>query len=137
MPQPPPCARCDYASSAIPRRSSRETFPTSSGWSRLMWASAFATSSSSVSPRTTWPHSQLISFAIVSPSVGQDAIVLERELDEPRGHCRLRLPVGLEAARLAGHAGHVELRAAGHQRVVRVPETSGPEPDEIVENRIA
>ena len=54
-----------YASSAIARRSSREILPTSSGWSRLTCSSALASSSSSVSPRTTRPHSQLISLAIV------------------------------------------------------------------------
>src|SRR5207253_1099138 len=74
----------DYASSAIASRSSRVTLPTSSGWSLVTCASAFASNSSSVSPRTTRPHSQLISFAMVSPlSNGADR------------HCRtssLRLP---------------------------------------------
>src|SRR5919108_4462509 len=54
----------------MPRRSSRESFPTMSGCSRLMCSSALRINSSSYAPRTTNPHSQLMTFAISPPSVG-------------------------------------------------------------------
>jgi hypothetical protein len=36
----------------------------------LMWSCARATSSSSLSPRMTCPHSQLMTRAIAPPSIG-------------------------------------------------------------------
>src|SRR5919201_1888133 len=102
-----------------------------------MCSSAFAISSSTVSPRTTWPHSQLISFAIAPPLVRQYPIVLERKRHQLRRQRRLRDAVRLEAARLARHSRDVEARPAGNERVVRLAQAARAESDEAVEHRLA
>src|SRR5664279_921887 len=78
--------RASYASSAMARMSSRDIFPTSSGWALPTCCSTFWTSSSLLAARMTSPHSQLITLDMVLLSacrlVGQGAVALEQELDE-------------------------------------------------------
>ena len=63
--------------------------------------------------------------------------MLERELDEPVGHRSLGDAVGLESARLAGHAGNVEPSAPGEDGVVGVSQRARAEAGEVVEDRLA
>jgi hypothetical protein len=66
-----------------------------------------------------------------------DAVGVEHQFDELLGHGSFCLPIRLEATRLAGHTGNVEARAARPKRVVRLAEAARPEPDEVVEHRLA
>jgi DNA-binding SARP family transcriptional activator len=63
--------------------------------------------------------------------------MLEHELDEPVGHRGLGDAVGLEPARLAGHAGNVEAAATGEDGVVGVSQRARAEAGEVVEDRLA
>ena len=63
--------------------------------------------------------------------------MLEHELDEPVGHRSLGDAVGLEPARLAGHAGNVEAAATGKDGVVGVSQRARAEAGEVVEHRLA
>src|SRR5437870_4571736 len=78
-----------------------------------------------------------MSFAIVSSSVGQNAVVRERQLDELPGQSRLGDAVWLEAARLARHARNVEGCARLRERVVRLAQAAGTETDERVQHLLA
>jgi hypothetical protein len=60
--------------------------------------------------------------------------VLESELHEPIRGCRLGYALRIEAASLAGHAGHEESRSTRNERVVGLSKRSCSQANERIED---